>query len=84
MVTTRAELIAALNELIAALDRRLPGRHESEAIIVSESAVLRNRAVARLAQLSVATSTGRRSDPHVSCIVVERTEAGDTNTHPSS
>jgi hypothetical protein len=52
MVATRHALIRELEELIAALDRRVPRVEQAgEATIAREAAALRAKAVTRLAQL---------------------------------
>jgi hypothetical protein len=59
MAVTVAELIGELNELIAALDRRIPRVEQAgEASIARDAAVLRERALKRLAELAENTSSG--------------------------
>jgi hypothetical protein len=49
----RAELVRELNELVAALDRRLPRVEQAgEASIARDAAALREKAMKRLAELS--------------------------------
>lgn len=56
MAVSRTELVRDLEELIAALDRRLPGVAEAgEVAIVRDAAALRAKAVRRLAELSAST-----------------------------
>ena len=53
MAVSRVDLTRKLQELIAALDRRLPrAAGAGEAAIAGDSAALRARAVRRLAQLT--------------------------------
>ena len=53
MAVSRPQLARDLQELIAALDRRLPGVEQAgEVAIARDAAALRARAVARLAQLT--------------------------------
>jgi hypothetical protein len=53
MAVSRPELTRDLQELIAALDRRLPGVEQAgEVGIARDAAALRARAVARLAELT--------------------------------
>ena len=53
MALTSAELVALLEELIAALDRRVPRLDDArETDIARDAAALRDRAVKRLAELS--------------------------------
>ena len=52
MAMTPAELVRELRELIAALDRRLPGVQQAgEAAIAHEAAALRARALKRIEEL---------------------------------
>ena len=52
MAVTPAELVRELRELIAALDRRLPGVEQAgEAAIAHEAAALRARALRRIEEL---------------------------------
>jgi hypothetical protein len=59
------DLAAVLEELIAALDRRVPRVEQAgEAAIAQDAAALRAKAVARLAELASMRSDSRRvSDP---------------------
>ena len=53
MAVSRAELARDLQELIAALDRRLPGVEQAgEIAIARDAAALREKAVERLAELT--------------------------------
>jgi hypothetical protein len=53
MAVSGAELTRDLQELIAALDRRLPGvEHAGEVDIARDAAALRDKAIERLAQLT--------------------------------
>jgi hypothetical protein len=55
---SQTELVRELRELIAALDRRLPRVEQAgEASIARDAAALREKAVARLAELEVKTSS---------------------------
>jgi hypothetical protein len=54
MEMTHADLVRELQELIAALDRRLPRVEQAgEASIARDAAALREKALARLAELEV-------------------------------
>jgi hypothetical protein len=54
MEITHADLVRELQELIAALDRRLPRVEQAgEASIARDAAALREKALARLAELEV-------------------------------
>ena len=58
MVTAASELGRALEELIAALDRRVPRVEQAgEAAIAHDAAALRAKAVARLAEVVDDSST---------------------------
>jgi hypothetical protein len=53
MAMKKSELVRELQELISALDRRLPHvERAGEASIVRDAAALRSKAVRRLAELS--------------------------------
>lgn len=53
MEVDRAELVRELNELVAALDRRLPRVEQAgEASIARDAAALREKAMKRLAELA--------------------------------
>jgi hypothetical protein len=53
MAVTRAQLVRELNELIAALDRRVPRvEHAGEASIARDAAALRAKAVKRLKEIA--------------------------------
>lgn len=57
MAMTASELARELEELIAALDRRVPRvERAGEAAIARDAAALREKAVQRLAQLAKQTS----------------------------
>ncbi len=60
MEMTHADLVRELQELIAALDRRLPRVEQAgEASIARDAAALREKALARLSELEVQkTSSG--------------------------
>jgi hypothetical protein len=61
MAVSASPIAGKLNELIAALDRRVPRRtHAREASIAHDAQVLRAKAVKRLAEL--ATSSSRPAD----------------------
>ena len=61
MTPTHMDLVCRLHELIAALDRRVPGAGESEAWIARETAALRNRAVERITELESECLASSRS-----------------------
>jgi hypothetical protein len=65
VVVVRDDLASALEELIAALDRRIPHlEREGEAAIVRDAALLRARAVSRLTELAGGpTAAPSASDP---------------------
>lgn len=57
MAMTHSELVRDLQELIAALDRRLPAVEQAgEVAIARDAAALRTRALRRLAELTESTS----------------------------
>jgi len=61
MPVGHADLVTALEEVIAALDRRIPHLERAgEAAIVREAASLRAQAMRRLRELDPHTSTARR------------------------
>ena len=63
MVTRALEIARELEELIAALDRRVPRVEQAgEAEIASDAAALRAKAVQRLAELAHATSVRSTRD----------------------
>ena len=63
MALSAAELARELEELVEALDRRLPRvEHAGEAEIVRDAATLRTKALARLAELTAASSAGGGGD----------------------
>ena len=60
MAVNTAELIRELEELIAALDRRVPRVEQAgEAAIAGDAAALREKALARLAQLTKRPAVAR-------------------------
>jgi hypothetical protein len=65
MAINTAELIRELEELIAALDRRIPRCEQAgEAVITRDAAALREKASRRLAELAGhAGSTRNSGDP---------------------
>ena len=67
MAVSLADVARRLRELIGALDRRAPrAEHAGEAAIARDAAVLRERAVSRLAEIADETSGYRdqnRIDP---------------------
>ena len=67
MAVNTAELIRELEELIAALDRRIPRCEQAgEAVISRDAAALREKASRRLAELAAHEAAGvtlRDSDP---------------------
>jgi hypothetical protein len=58
----RRELTRELEELIAALDRRVPRVEEAGAAIARDAAALRAKAFTRLAELTTNRADGRDSD----------------------
>jgi hypothetical protein len=59
MAVTLTDIACRLRELIAALDRRVPRiGHAAEAAIARDSAVLREKAVNRLAAIAEKTTEG--------------------------
>jgi hypothetical protein len=64
MAVTTSELARELQELIAALDRRLPRVEQAgEAAIARDAATLRDKAVKRLAELTGAAATPAENAP---------------------
>ena len=62
MIVTACELARELEELIAALDRRVPrAERAAEAGIAQEAATLRATAVVRLAELGGSSAVGTGS-----------------------
>jgi hypothetical protein len=64
MAVSTSELARELQELIAALDRRLPRVEQAgEAAIARDAATLRDKAVKRLAELTKAASPADNAPP---------------------
>ena len=60
MAVSQTELVRELRELIDALDRRLPRVEQAgEASIARDAAALREKAVARLAELEVQKTSSK-------------------------
>jgi hypothetical protein len=65
MAMNRIDLARELNELISALDRRVPRVEQAgEASIAREAAALREKAVRRLAELALQDVSVVRGIPH--------------------
>ena len=63
-VTSRARSIRNLRELVAALDRRVPHvERAGEALIAQDAAVLKAKALRRIAELENRTAPGESPSP---------------------